>query len=128
MATVRFYRIAREYWEAGDAQTCSCCNAQIRNVVEIDGNAYGRDCAAALLGWATKKMNTVADAEKTIEADVISESEMVETLMRRIKMYGNIYEGHLPRSTKKSFANKLVKQGVLEAIDNALGRTYRMAG
>lgn len=47
----KFYRIAKDEWEAGSYQTCVKCGARIRDVVEIDGHAHGVDCAAVVMGW-----------------------------------------------------------------------------
>lgn len=66
MAT-KFYRIAKDEWEAGSHQNCAKCGARIRNVVEIDGHAHGADCAASILGWKGTKAQLNKKVEEIVK-------------------------------------------------------------
>lgn len=57
---IKFYSINREDWELGhDYATCQSCGAHIRHVVEIEGTAFGRSCAATQLGWKKKSAQAI---------------------------------------------------------------------
>ena len=47
---VKIWTILQEEWAAGAHLNCNCCDAPIRNIVEIEGRPYGRNCGARALG------------------------------------------------------------------------------
>jgi hypothetical protein len=57
---IKFYSIAKDAWEAGDFQTCQECNAQIRHVMEVEGQPYGLDCGRTVAGWSKRRAKRVS--------------------------------------------------------------------